>query len=74
MMIRLLFFQKLQVPQVDLRILFFSSFFLRVHSHLVPPGTGTRVRYSLGTNVNTPFKYLQVPALEFGRGAYAARP
>ena len=27
-------------------------------------GHGTRVRYSLGTNVNTPFS--QVPTLEFG--------
>ena len=32
---------------------FFLLFFVRVHSHLVPPGTGARVRYSLGTNVNT---------------------
>ena len=72
-MVRLLFFQKLHFPQVDLRILFFfSSFFLRMLSHLVPPGTGARVRYSLGTNVNTPF--FQVPALEFGRGADVARP
>ena len=70
-MIRLLFFQKLHFPQVDLRIFFFSSFFLRMRSHLVPPGTGARVRYSLGTNVNTPF--FQVPALEFGRGADVAR-
>ena len=32
-------------------------------SHLVP-GHGARVRYSVGTNVNTPF--FQVPTLEFG--------
>ena len=36
--------------------------------HLVP-GHGAHVRYSLGTNVNTPF--LQVPAPEFGHGAGA---
>ena len=33
------------------------------------PGRGAQVRYSLGTNVNTPF--FQVPTLEFGRGAGA---
>ena len=50
----------------------FCSFFQRVRSHLVPSGTGARVRYSLDTNVNTLF--FQVPALEFGRGADSARP
>ena len=33
------------------------------------PGQGARSRYSLGTNVNTPF--FQVPTLEFGHGAGA---
>ena len=34
---------------------------------------GARVRYSLGTNVNTPF--LQVPTLEFGHGTeYKVEP
>ena len=36
---------------------------VRQRSHLVL-GHNTRVRYSLGTNVNTPFS--QVPTLEFG--------
>ena len=39
---------------------------LRQRPHLVPRH-GARVRYSLGTNVNTPF--FQVPTLEFGHGA-----
>ena len=43
---------------------------IRQRSHLVP-GHGARVRYSLGTNVNTPF--FQVPTLELGHGA-GARP
>ena len=42
--------------------------YLRLCSHLVP-GHGARVRYSLGTNVNTPF--FQVPTPEFGHGAGA---
>ena len=41
---------------------------LRQHSHLVP-GYAARVRYSLGTNVNTP--KFQVPKQEFGHGAVA---
>ena len=40
----------------------------RQRSYLVP-GHGARVRYSLGTNVNTPF--FQVPTLEFGHSAGA---
>ena len=40
----------------------------RQRSHLVP-GRGAGVRYSLGTNVNTPF--FQVSTLEFGHGAGA---
>ena len=38
------------------------------HSHLVPEH-GARVRFSLGTNVNTPF--FQVLTPEFGHGARA---
>ena len=41
---------------------------LRQRSHLVP-GHGARVRYSLSTNVNTPF--FQVPTLEFAHGTGA---
>ena len=33
---------------------------------------GAKVRYSLGTNVSTPF--FQVPTLEFGHGSGAVRP
>ena len=40
---------------------------VRETSHLVP-GHGARVRYSLGTNVNTPF-FPSIPTLEFGHGA-----
>ena len=66
------FFKNYTFHKSTSEFFFFSSFFLRMRSHLVPPGTGARVRYSLGTNVNTPF--FQVPALEFGRGADAGRP
>ena len=41
---------------------------VRQRSHLVL-GHGALVRYSLGTNVNTPFS--QVPTLKFGHGAGA---
>ena len=40
---------------------------LRPRSHLVPEH-GARARFSLGTNVNTPF--FQVPTPEFGHGQY----
>ena len=43
---------------------------IRQRSHLVP-GHGARARYSMDTNVNTPF--FQVPTPEFGHGA-GARP
>ena len=46
----------------------FEPRFERQRSLLVP-GYSTRVWYSLGTNLNTPF--IQVPTLEFGRGAGA---
>ena len=44
----------------------YQNHLLTQRSHLVPEH-GSRVQYSLGTNVNTPF--FQVPKLEFGNGA-----
>ena len=41
---------------------------IRQHLHLVP-GHGAQVRYSLDTNVSTPF--FQVPSRELGNGAGA---
>ena len=56
MLIRLLFFEKLHFPQVDLRILFFLLFFLRVE--------GVHVRHFAASNQsNTIFKLWSVYVL-----------
>ena len=54
-----------EVPCVNVKRWKMLNNLIRQRSHLAP-GHGARVRYSLGTNVSTPF--FQVPTLELGHG------